>query len=1034
MRFRLIIFLILTISPQIGKAQDTVNFHSYEGAMDTIFGAIDTNLIQSHILLNRAPYDDGFINSDGTNVNAPTLKWYDFLFYHEVIKAASRKKYCNYDSYDLAIIAQQNHLSTTNVDLAVLNFKYQYIPEVNFTNGNLMWDNPQIIINLDDASSIIEERRNFSCAPIIGNTVTKDVIFKLSDSLYFTNDTILIDSILADFGDGAGYRNIEFDTDYPVSFTDTQTVILRFAFYFSNSTILRSSSSLKINDFTNQERWFCNGDEQLLQTPYLPPNNDPTTLTITFNDDDGNPVNGTYGIWLGCGNTAIRKPVLVMHGFNPFLSKQLLPCFSTWFSIGSIGMGGAWRGTLYETYNGVYNDDFSINETEGLPNGAEFLNRLREEGYDIIIPQLNNGTDYVRKNAAFIRGMIYQINSMTEANGSKHELVVLGYSLGAVSTRFALAKAERLYEQYKNTPNTIYYPHPRCRLWVSVEGEYQGCTTPISFQNHVYFWGDAIPLNPLDIMGWLITKQAQKAVDNPAAMELSSFHALSSTTTHVYPHPYRNILLNDFSNNVGLNTSVESLRGYPQYCRRVGVSDGSSTGIKNTWFPNIRTKLFELKTTSNILLSTCFHRESEGYTCDPNGYLNNDYTYHRENYMTLFYIHRINFIDPGTAYNYYQNLLEYDRMPGSMLANNKYYFEPPSPIALSNDPLGPPVSLCRDIYSIRPVSFTWGNYCYGNTDLNSFVPTVSSLDLYNKDQIKMSSYNAGLLANVSSMNLFKLNAMDHHPYETYGFPHLNTPSDPYKNTPFDAVWALGTNQTAPNRMHVEDPAVDQAVYLANVEIAPLHLFLSNRTIHDFGDNYRIYKAAFEARNKITAGFQIYANNIHNINSSNYIHQLTPDGDFIIKSRTEVDFKAGDEIILQSGFEVQFGAEFHAFIEQYPPICPDDLRMISNHSGSSHKWNSQHNHANGQTSKNQTSKITILPNPSIGNFSIQINNTQVINTKLQIMDFSGRTLYTQPITVYQGLTQIEISKPELPAGIYFISIDGINETIKIIIAK
>lgn len=1002
-------------------AQDTISFHSYEGAIDTIFGAIDTNLYPSGILLNMAPYDEGFLASDGININSPQIKWNEYLFYHEVIKNASKKRYCDDDIYTMIMAAQEEHLEDHTVLVSVLNFTYHFINDQHFDNGNLSWENPQISINTGNPSSIFEKKRCFVMGPLIGNTISKEVIFKIPQEKFFTNDSAAIDSILFDFGDGNGFQSVQINNEYPVSYNETGTVNLKLRIVFENGVELNAICLLEIQDFSNNGRWICVGDEQLSAVPFDPPANDPTMFSLAYYADDGNPVNGTYGVWLGCGNNQIRKPILVMHGFNPANSKQLLPCFSTMFSLFDVGLGGAWRGTLYETYNGAYNARFSSSEDEGYPNGAEFLDRLREEGYDIIIPQLNNGTDFVNKNAAFIRGMIYHINAMLDSNDSKHELVVIGYSLGAVSTRYALAKAEQLYELHKNTSNTQFYPHPRCRTWVSVEGEYQGCTTPIALQNHFFFWSQAA-YNAGDVLGIIITNMARNTVDNPAARELSNIHRIASTNTHTFPHTDRLNLLNDFANNVGLPGNTGKLKGYPMYCRRIGVSHGSTTGIKNQAFQNIRTKLFDFETSSRINFPIKFHKESEGYTCDPNGYLNTQCTYHREKYMTIFWgLVRINLIPNGTSFNFYENLLEYDWMPGSLLAPTYMYFNPPAPLLIQ----------IEDFYYYPPLSSTYMNYVEGNINMNSFAPTVSTLDLYDKDQIQMSSYNSGLLTDVSSMNLFKLNSNDLHPTSSYGFPYLNNPTDPYKHTPFDAIWGVGSNHIESNRFHVEDPAIDMATYLANVEIAPINLYLSNRIIHDYGDNYRIYRAAYEARNNIIAGFDIYASNTFPIGSNTYVHNLTANGNVLIESRTDVDFRAGNEIHLKPGFEAHYGAQFHAYINPYEESCPDNLKMFSSISSST-VANKKPVHTIETKAKNED--IRIYPNPSDGDFTIQFNSTISSDQTVSIYDLSGKNIKNYTNHIFEGSNVITINLGPYDAGIYYLKISGIEEVKKIIITK
>jgi hypothetical protein len=85
-------------------------------------------------------------------------------------------------------------------------------------------------------------------------------------------------------------------------------------------------------------------------------------------------------------------------------------------------------------------------------------------------------------------------------------------------------------------------------------------------------------------------------------------------------------------------------------------------------------------------------------------------------------------------------------------------------------------------------------------------------------------------------------------------------------------------------------------------------------------------------------------------------------------------------------------------------------------------------------KNEMHQINIMPNPNSGTFNLSFESPLAISPTLYIIDLSGRILHTQSISLQKGLNQLEISKPELPAGIYFIKVDGFDEPIKMIISK
>ncbi len=136
--------------------------------------------------------------------------------------------------------------------------------------------------------------------------------------------------------------------------------------------------------------------------------------------------------------------------------------------------------------------------------------------------------------------------------------------------------------------------------------------------------------------------------------------------------------------------------------------------------------------------------------------------------------------------------------------------------------------------------------------------------------------------------------------------------------------------------------------------------------------------------------------------------------------------ATDEIALLSGFEAH-GSEMTARIVD----CQGDVVIrSSNNDIPDNLQNPGSNTQNLITGK----KIILYPNPNSGEFFIELNSSTETMANLYVVDISGRVLYTQSISLQEGLTQIQMSRPELPAGIYFIKVDGFDEPVKIIITK
>src|SRR6185369_8389488 len=79
---------------------------------------------------------------------------------------------------------------------------------------------------------------------------------------------------------------------------------------------------------------------------------------------------------------------------------------------GLLGIDG-WRGPMYQTYDGYFTD-MSKNAGNGQDfgsNGRHMLDKLRQEGYDIIIVRFYTGIGYCQNNAFLVRQVLNDLNN-----------------------------------------------------------------------------------------------------------------------------------------------------------------------------------------------------------------------------------------------------------------------------------------------------------------------------------------------------------------------------------------------------------------------------------------------------------------------------------------------------------------------------------------------------------------------------------------------------------------------------------------------
>ncbi len=888
-------------------------------------------------------------------------------------------------------------------------------------------------------------------ASVLNQVINHNQInFLLNDSLLLSNiNTNDVDSILIDFDDGGGFRPISLGHSKTVTYTTRGNKIITTKIKIGTKEFI-SKCSIDIEPEEGN-----NKSVESVQYPDEGPVKIETSILGTY-------VSGHYAIWYSHCNPEkkIRKPFIVSVGYNPSNSKQLVPGLinsSDYFSINFLGIhisiptsyqwNGEWRGTFYETYNGVYNKRFAKNDYDkygATDNGNELLDRVRDEGYDVIILMYDKGDDATINNAALYMQLVNEINEKKIQNGYYFENVACGFSGGAITTRMALALMESRYKQGIGK-------NPHTKMWISFEGEHQGANIPLGFQYFAKFQSESSNIIPsssqlqvqADQINQLAAYLAKGAFDTKTANEIMAFNSSAAGNG---PHGDRIALLNTFS-SIPLN----STNGYPEFCRRIGISQGSGIGTMVTYTSSIALDSYLGTNLSSIQTNLC----GNSYTwVGPKAEKQTTARWWSQNNNQNIFDAKITvdasatIAPPTCIWTPWSGCVCTDpftlNLPISL--KESHVAKPSNPPNYDDSPASL-LSAHIELYEYSAYSF------YNNSlllqahsdydhNLNSFTPVSSALDLHDPSTgLSVSTFTSPFSLNL--MYKKPTNLTDpQEPNLRYGFPYISYPNNHYKVTPFDAIFAIGINNgfyfdgtpKPDNQFHVEAPQKFIGDYLARVEVAPEDLFLSNRNIGTTPTGFvqsssnDPYIAEFEARDKIFVGNGIYSLN----GNQDY---LTPDGDFNVDNYSHAIIHAGDAIELLPGTNVDLGAELEAYIESYD--CANLLKRPSTTNNSDNESNiySQITGINVED-KNSTnsrilSKVTIYPNPNNGLLTIE-NNSGENNSILRITDLTGKTVYST--NTKNTVTEINLS--QLENGIYIVEINTNNtiEHSKIILSK
>ncbi|MGW7400900.1 esterase/lipase family protein [Streptomyces cyaneofuscatus] len=225
--------------------------------------------------------------------------------------------------------------------------------------------------------------------------------------------------------------------------------------------------------------------------------------TIEVPEHDEWPLpNGFAWIFRGEGNSSLTRPMIMADGFNLGRSK------------------------LDVLYDGLEN------------NGYPFISELRRRGRDVILLGFEERSASILDNAQAAEAAIMRATAEQQGDAP---LVVGGFSMGGIVTRYALA---RLEEQRVNHRTALYF---------SYDSPHRGASIPVGVQAFSHF----IPF-PNDFA---------RQMDSPAARQMLWQH-YDKDTGKIGIAPERTEFL----------AALERLGGWPMIPRKIAVANGRADG------------------------------------------------------------------------------------------------------------------------------------------------------------------------------------------------------------------------------------------------------------------------------------------------------------------------------------------------------------------------------------------------------------------------------------------------------------------------
>lgn len=483
----------------ISTAQKTKT-PSLDDAVEKVFQNLDLSILKTKYLIDRSQFiiDPGKFTGVKKADEIADVKKVQACY--NALRFSCQE--CTYQLPDDLMNTVKKDLKKNVIPVGIFHMNYDKIKTKAFTENLLKVTDNQLFDVAGRPQSPYEVKRLFIASPLATKTIGSIVDFKVDKSYYFDNTEESVEQIQIDFGDGRGYQQVTLGNVYNIHYSAVgdKTIQVKLT---TSGNVYESVSTFKVEGPIFNSRSIRN------LTP------DAQINVENINSRVGLPhmVGGTGEVFLGCDGV-LDRPVILVEGFD-----------------GENTIG--WRQV-------VWGFRFS-----------RFLNQLQNSGYDVIVLDFDDGTDFIQNNAAVLRDLLRQVNQMKVGS---HENIVIGASMGGLVGRYELSRME-----------TEQVPH-EVGLFVAYDSPHQGANIPVGLQQLTAFF--ATLTSVVSFIPAIQDIQVQNA-------------ALASPASRQMIRQFQSPLPDPLYVAFRAELAGFGNQGYPQLCRNVAMFDGSNnaTGI-----------------------------------------------------------------------------------------------------------------------------------------------------------------------------------------------------------------------------------------------------------------------------------------------------------------------------------------------------------------------------------------------------------------------------------------------------------------------
>ena len=976
---RMFIFSIGMILSSYGFTQfDTTSydkvFHNRGEAVEFVFGDLSESLYPTGFLLDKYEYlEDKWekycLSNDNSISSVFSIdNWFEL---YSILSKA------NNDGGDITDIIEINykmidHLfsgngrteTALNLPVILLDYKVNRIKEKGVENGNILFEENKFIEGSNPEQGI-EENSLFFAGLWLDTLEHTEINITFDDYYIQSNRSSEIIGLNVSF-QGMECTLFEGGNCLLTNIPDGDNIV-NFETYFGDGSIVSSSFSFfarpktkSINVTNNELTLFDQVATAVISAP--------------LGDEDTEHPSATWCVKYSCTNNsgAIRKPVIFVAGFG--MGSPFTPLTSA---------GQTDCAELYVKYN-----------IEGL------CDDLLSKGHDVIIVRFVPAVADIVMDAQLLTNILTDINSNKMNNGSYFENVIIGYSAGALVSRYALDQMEKNHLEFGA-------PHPHTKLYTSFEGEHNGAYIPVGAQIAL----DHFNANYFTIKTFVIHYMA----NSPQAKQLLKYFRTETplvgngNSPGQGAHPDRFEFLNkmESEDELGHDKQYEKYGyyGFPAFSRNISIANGSYQTNTGSGFAEVQNEPYFYEPGHTV-----FYEDGTWNTWFV-GFGNNTRVNNSlNNYTTCRILHKNIWGNTVLDLNYKTSpeYVMWGNAPGGFLFDKedmqKTIFQ-----KMKNN-------IGAEIYDYLPVCFT---PTISNHAIRNYDPTIPGGNydsfypyhvVYNFQEELLMGINKNILGDVIQGDFF-------------GYPNLGHSLEHYSITPFEAIYTDVWNQTHISSLNSVIttpvyPDVDDMLNSGYVtiktfimdEIEPTVAYLQNRQI-GWNTNGENYKTQYEAKYAIFIG-----------------EEVTPKTDvapYEILNNGDLSCLAENSIIIKSGFHAQAGALFHASIGSVAHAscpAPSYLSVQNDEYLNEVHFEEQVSDQSASIAIEEVEDYGIIPNPTSieKGFLLKSSNNDLVSIKL--IDVSGKLVFNG--LVYPN----KVIYPNLTAGVYVLLIDdGINQT-------